>query len=204
MEWLSNISFSDVMSIVTGIILLFYFGFQGFKRACGDMDWYKARQKTKKEKELKEKYEEYKLFRDWNKEERKNNFSEFYAEYRQNHKEEDEEYLKGLYDGYTEKVVENYNTTVIKKITDADAVQNSKIDKLIISSNDLLREKIIDIFYRYQPYERIPAHRKKFFLKLYDDYHGQGGNSFIDEIHEEVSKWKVVQTEEEVKGEVKN
>lgn len=204
MEWLSNLSFSDIMSIITGIILLFYLSFQGFRKACGDMDWYKERQKAKKDKRLKEQYEDYKRFRDWNKEERKKEFSEFQAEYRQNHKEDDEEYLKGLYDSYTETAVENYNTTVIRKITDADAVQNSKIDKLIVSSNDLLREKIIDIYYRYQPYEKIPAHRKQFFLKLYDDYHAQGGNSFIDEIHDEVSKWKVVKTEEEVRGEVKN
>ena len=71
MEWLSNLSFSDIMSIITGIILLFYFVFQGFKKACGDMDWYKERQKVKKDKRLKEQYQDYKRFRDWNKEERK-------------------------------------------------------------------------------------------------------------------------------------
>jgi hypothetical protein len=77
MEWLSNLSFSDIMSIITGIILLFYLGFQGFRKACGDMDWYKERQKAKKDKRLKEQYEDYKRFRDWNKEERKKEFSEF-------------------------------------------------------------------------------------------------------------------------------
>ena len=42
-------------------------------------------------------------------------------------------------------------------------------------------------------------------MKLYEDYHEQGGNSFIDDIHAQVITWQIVDTEEEVTmGEVKN
>lgn len=204
MEQLASIPFSEIVSTIAGLAIIGYACFQGFKKACGDMDWYKERQKAKKDKQLKEQYEDYKLFREWNKEERKKNFSEFYAEYRQNHKEQDEEYLKGLYNNYTKEFVEKYEKSVIGKIEATDKTQNEKIDKLITSSNDMLRKELVTIYYHYLPYKKITIYMKKSFMKLYEDYHEQGGNSFIDEIYREVITWDIVESEKEIAGEVKN
>lgn len=166
MEWIKNISASDVIMVLCGLCTLAYCVSQVAEKFFGSMEWYQKIRANKKKKEKEE--------------------------------------LKQLYDEFTDDFVEKYAEKVIDKIHKTDEAQNEKIDKLIISSNDLLRETIINIYYRYLPYKKIPAYRMQYFLKLYADYHGQGGNSFVDDIHQAVTSWTIVETEEEVKGEVKN
>lgn len=200
-----EINFSNAIEFLGGLCIIIYAVFQGFKKLFGDMKWYKELFKEKREKKLKKAYEDYKLFREWNKEDRKQEFSEFYDNYKEAKKDEEETYLKGLYDVYTEQFVEKYEEKVIDKIEDTDKTQNEKIDKLITSSNDMLRKELVTIYYRYFPYKKITIYMRKSFMKLYEDYHEQGGNSFIDDIHAQVITWQIVDTEEEVTmGEVKN
>lgn len=81
---------------------------------------------------------------------------------------------------------------------------NNNINKLINSSNDMLRKELVDIYYKFLPYKKIPVYTKKTFMRLYEDYHLQGGNSFIEEVYKEVISWETVDDEEEIKREVKN
>lgn len=81
---------------------------------------------------------------------------------------------------------------------------NNNINKLINSSNDMLRKELVDIYYKFLPYKKIPAYIKKTFMRLYEDYHLQGGNSFIEEVYKEVISWETVDDEEEIMREVKN
>ena len=81
---------------------------------------------------------------------------------------------------------------------------NNNINKLISSSNDMLRKELVDIYYKFLPYKKIPVYTKKTFMRLYEDYHLQGGNSFIEEVHKEVISWETVDDEEEIMREVKN
>lgn len=81
---------------------------------------------------------------------------------------------------------------------------NNNINKLINSSNDMLRKELVDIYYKFLPYKKIPVYTKKTFMRLYEDYHFQGGNSFIEEVYKEVISWETVDDEEEIKREVKN
>ena len=81
---------------------------------------------------------------------------------------------------------------------------NNNINKLINSSNDMLRKELVDIYYKFLPYKKIPAYIKKTFMRLYEDYHLQGGNSFIEGVYKEVISWETVDDEEEIKREVKN
>ena len=81
---------------------------------------------------------------------------------------------------------------------------NNNINKLINSSNDMLRKELVDIYYKFLPYKKIPVYIKKTFMRLYEDYHLQGGNSFIEEVYKEVISWETVDDEEEIKREVKN
>lgn len=189
MEWLKEVSFSELVSTISGLILVGYAAFQGIKKACGDMDWYRERQAKKEKTEKEKRYSEWK---------------EFQKKIKEENKESDKQELKNLYDEFTQSFVDKYANKVIEEIHNTDKIQNEKIDKLVTSSNDLLRETIINIYYRYLPYRKIPAYRMQYFLKLYADYHGQGGNSFVDDIYHAVTSWTVVQTEEEVKGEVKS
>ena len=81
---------------------------------------------------------------------------------------------------------------------------NNNINKLINSSNDMLRKELVDIYYKFLPYKKIPVYTKKTFMRLYEDYHLQGGNSFIEEVYKEVISWETVDDEEEIMREVKN
>ena len=81
---------------------------------------------------------------------------------------------------------------------------NNNINKLINSSNDMLRKELVDIYYKFLPYKKIPVYTKKTFMRLYEDYHLQGGNSFIEEVYKEVISWETVDNEEEIMREVKN
>lgn len=121
----------------------------------------------------------------------------WYQKVKEKKKQKEKQELKKLYDEFTDNFVDKYATKIIDRIDETDKCQNEKIDKLITSSNDILRKELVTIYYRYLPYKKIPVYTKKSFLKLHHDYHDQGGNSFIDEIYEEVKDWKVVETEKE-------
>lgn len=167
MKQLSNLSFSDVVTVLCGLFAFIYCLMQAGEKFFGHLSWY---QKIKEKKQEKEKTE-----------------------------------LKKLYDEFTSDFVDKYAATVIDEIKRTDDNQSEKINKLITSSNDLLRKELVAIYYRYVPYRKIPVYVKKSFMKLYLDYHDQGGNSFIDEIYDEVKDWEVVKTEKSAtEKEVKN
>jgi hypothetical protein len=56
----------------------------------------------------------------------------------------------------------------------------------------LLRSKMLEIYYRNKDTETIRQYEKENFLLLYAAYKALKGNSFIDDIKEEIRKWKVV------------
>ena len=56
----------------------------------------------------------------------------------------------------------------------------------------LLRSEILRIYYKNLDSKVIHQFEMENFLKLYDAYKALGGNSFIEEVHEEVSKWTII------------
>lgn len=56
----------------------------------------------------------------------------------------------------------------------------------------LLRSEMLRIYYQYLESEKIRQYEKENFTKLYDAYKALGGNSFIDDIKDEVATWTVV------------
>ena len=189
MEWIKNISASDVIMVLCGLCTLAYCVSQVAEKFFGSMQWYQKIKADKKKKEREEHFAEWK---------------DFYLEVKNEQKPKEKEELKQLYDEFTEGFVEKYADKVIEEIHKTDEAQNEKIDKLITSSNDMLRKELVTMYYHYLPYKKITIYMKKSFMKLYQDYHEQGGNSFIDEIYREVITWDVVESEEEIVGEVKN
>lgn len=98
----------------------------------------------------------------------------------------------------TEKVAEQILTPIMTTFEEKNRLQDEKLEMLIKSSNDMLRKDIIKIYYKYLPYKKILHYDKEFVCAVYQDYHNQGGNSFIDGIMEKIKTWLVVLAEEEL------
>jgi len=45
---------------------------------------------------------------------------------------------------------------------------------------DLMRYNMNRLYYKYRPHKKILDCDKKAFIKLYNDYHDMGGNTWID------------------------
>ena len=56
----------------------------------------------------------------------------------------------------------------------------------------LLRSKMLEIYYRNQEAKTLRQYEKENFGLLYAAYKALKGNSFIDDIHEEVRTWKII------------
>ncbi len=56
----------------------------------------------------------------------------------------------------------------------------------------LLRSKMLEIYYRNKDAKTIRQYEKENFVLLYIAYKALKGNSFIDDINEEVKTWEVV------------
>lgn len=75
----------------------------------------------------------------------------------------------------------------------------TKIDKLINSSNDMLRKEITRIYYKYLPFKALPRYVKEELVTMYNDYKAQNGNSFVKDIFEEMKLWDTVNSEEDLR-----
>ena len=53
----------------------------------------------------------------------------------------------------------------------------------------LLRSEMLRIYYQYLETKKIRQYEFENFIKLYQAYKALGGNSFIDEIYNEVTTW---------------
>lgn len=56
----------------------------------------------------------------------------------------------------------------------------------------LLRADMLAIYYHNRGKDQIRQHEKENFIYEYKAYKALGGNSFIDDIYNEVRKWEVV------------
>lgn len=55
----------------------------------------------------------------------------------------------------------------------------------------LLRADMLSTYYKHHDHDRIRQYEKENFLMEYRAYKALGGNSFIDDICEEVRRWEV-------------
>ena len=56
----------------------------------------------------------------------------------------------------------------------------------------LLRADMLRTYYKHRDSDQIRQHEKENFIFEYKAYKALGGNSFIDDIYEEVRRWEVV------------
>lgn len=118
---------------------------------------------------------------------------------RKNEREkEKEEKAHKQYQRFTDEFVNSFVPPLVQQFKDQDEKLFQKIDQLRNSSNDLLRKDMTDIYYKYLPYKKILQYDKECFIKLYDDYTKQNGNSYIQHIYTELMSWEVVLKKEEL------
>ena len=55
----------------------------------------------------------------------------------------------------------------------------------------VLRQMMLNIYYKYKDAKAIPEYEAKNFLLMYEAYKARGGNSFIDEVHDHVVTWEL-------------
>ena len=56
----------------------------------------------------------------------------------------------------------------------------------------LLRSEILHIYYKHLDDGEIPQFRRQNVDYLYNAYKELGGNSFIDDVYEEIRDWKII------------
>ena len=86
----------------------------------------------------------------------------------------------------------------LKQQDDLKGIQSS-IDLMNNAQMDTMRYMMNSIYYRYRTYKKILSSDKKAFMKLYNDYHDMGGNTWIDNLYNEVKCWEIVEDESELK-----
>lgn len=55
----------------------------------------------------------------------------------------------------------------------------------------VLRQLMLDIYYRYKDTQLIPQYEAQNFIKMYEAYKARGGNSFMDEVYAHVVTWEM-------------
>ena len=120
-------------------------------------------------------------------------------------KKERQQEFADLITSVKDTILETLNDKVeeLKEITldqgqEIKHIQQS-IDQLNESQMDVMRYDINRLYYKYRPFKKILDCDKKAFIKLYNDYHAMGGNTWIDMLYEEVINWEIVQDESELK-----
>lgn len=56
----------------------------------------------------------------------------------------------------------------------------------------LMRSQMLHTYYRHKDTKQIRQYEMQNFLELYEAYKVMRGNSFIDEINEEVTSWEII------------
>lgn len=55
----------------------------------------------------------------------------------------------------------------------------------------VLRQLMLDIYYRYKDTKVIPQYEAQNFMKMYKAYKARGANSFMDEVYAHVITWEL-------------
>lgn len=130
---------------------------------------------------------------------------EILKEHSKNVKSERQLEDKKMADSIKEAVIDAMDDKIeeVKEIQLDQGTQMQRIqqtvDLLNTSQMDLMRYNMNRLYYKYRPYKKILDCDKKAFIKLYNDYHEMGGNTWIDALHDEVITWEIIEDESELK-----
>ena len=120
---------------------------------------------------------------------------EWFSKRRKEHQKRKEEENKKQLKQTIKEVIE----PMLLKLEERDNEQDRKLTCLIHSSNDMMRAEIVKIYYHYLPYKKMLQYSRELLNKLFHDYHDQGGNSFIEDIYNEMKTWPVVSNDKDLR-----
>ena len=81
---------------------------------------------------------------------------------------------------------------VIKDVGGTITENKDDLEALKISAKDVLREKIMGIYYEYKAERAFPTYKKEALNQYYKDYKKLNGNSYIDKYYARMSSWKEI------------
>lgn len=84
---------------------------------------------------------------------------------------------------------------MLDSIYELNLEQNESIKTLSQGSKDMLRQRIMDIYYTYRDEKKLPIHKKEALNELYKDYKAEKGNSYIDKYYNRMKLWEVYDDE---------
>ena len=113
---------------------------------------------------------------------------------KEHHKRKEEENKKQL-----KETIKEVIEPMLLELKERDNEQDRKLTCLIHSSNDMMRAEIVKIYYRYLPYKKMLQYSRELLNKLFHDYHDQGGNSFIEDMYNEMKTWPVVSNDKDLR-----
>ena len=70
-------------------------------------------------------------------------------------------------------------------------------EALAISAKDVLREKIMQIYFKNKKDKAMTLHEKEALDQYYIDYKAIKGNSYIDKYYNRMKKWSVIEDDED-------
>ena len=59
-----------------------------------------------------------------------------------------------------------------------------------------MRVELLKTYFKYRSYKKIPQWAKEAAAHIYEDYTTQEGNSFVEDLWNQMSTWEVVPSEE--------
>lgn len=80
----------------------------------------------------------------------------------------------------------------IKEIKEMNIAQSKEIKTLTDSSKDMLREKIMGIYYSGKKDRTLTLYQHEALQQYYKDYKAENGNSYIDKYWQRMSTWKTL------------
>ena len=81
---------------------------------------------------------------------------------------------------------------VIKEISDDIKSNSNTIEALVISTKDVLREKIMAIYHKNKSNRTMTEYEREALNQYYIDYKALKGNSYIDKRYNRMDKWRVI------------
>ena len=84
-------------------------------------------------------------------------------------------------------------TILTARDTKKDVRKVSEAQKKMTDAQlDLMRNEITKLYYRRQNVRELYQYERESLDKMYQGYHAEGGNSFVDDIYAEMRKWMVL------------
>lgn len=80
----------------------------------------------------------------------------------------------------------------IEEILHTNQTMCVQIDAINQGTKDMLRQRIMNIYYEYRAEKAFPIYIKESLEELYKDYKGQNGNSYIDKYYKRMSTWEII------------